>query len=605
MAIPRTLLRRSLRISLLEGVLAEVVGACATGGVLAAWALYLGLAPLLLGLVGALPFAAQLLQLPAAVLARRAGSRRMALAAVAVSRQIVLPLAVLPFLGWSRPVNEAVLFCCASVSAVLGVVANTAWSAWMDDLVPRPLRGRYFARRNLLCAVSSVAGSVGAGVALDAGTSAGVLVSLALIASVSGLATTALLSLQRDPARDRAGEAPTMQEALSPLRDGVARRALAFQAAWGASIGLALAFYPLHLAGTAETSFARMAAFGSGVAAVRAFAAPLWNRALERVGPRPVLAACAVSLCLSPALWIFAGDGAAWILAVDAGICGVLMAAYSLAASTLPMAAGEARERAFFLAAFASAGGLATGLASTLGGALAHLLSARAGLSVATRWLFALGALGRIAAALLGLRIVRPAEDRGGLQQVDGQREGGGVSEEQRDLAALPFPGRRRGAEPGHRQKLAERDRGTEQQRRKAQPLLDGGQGGSVDPAERPSRPRAAEQAHPHRVHVVGRPVAEHPPLQRVEAAQRERGEDRRADHPRSRHATSASAAAPAASLPALSRARSSLLADRDRASKSPWAPRSPGKGAIRLSGRVSGSTGRSSICESQPLRAR
>jgi hypothetical protein len=404
-------LRRSLRVSALEGVLAEVVGACATGGVLTAWALYLGLGPLLLGLLGALPFAAQLLDLPAAVLAYRAGSRRTALVAVAVSRQVMLPLAVLPFLDWSRPAKEAVLFSCAAVSAILGVVANIAWTAWMGDLVPRALHRRYFGRRNVLCALSSVGGSIGAGIALDAGTSGAVLVALALTASVSGIATTALLCLQREPSQD-AGTAPTMEEALSPLRDALARRALAFQLVWGASTGLALAFYPLHLVGTLGTGFARLAAFGSGVAALRAFAAPIWGRILAKLGARPVLAACAVGLGLSPALWIFAGDGSLWPLAVDAGICGVLMAGYSLTASALPIAAASARERAYFLAAFASAGGITTGLASTLGGALVHVLSAHAGLVIATWSLFTLGALGRISAALLGLRIVRPGDAR-------------------------------------------------------------------------------------------------------------------------------------------------------------------------------------------------
>lgn len=404
MATSPTSLRRSLRVSALEGVLAEVVGACATGGVLAAWALYLGLDPLFLGLLGALPFAVQLLHLPAAVLAQCAGSRRTALVAVALSRQMVLPLALLPFLRWSRPAREAVLLSCAGASAVLGVVANTAWTAWMGDLVPRPLHRRYFGRRNLLCALSSMAGTIGAGVLLDAGTSAAVLVALALTASASGIVTTALLRLQHEPVRDPAPQMPTMAEALSPLREDVARRALAFQVAWGASTGLALAFYPLHLADALGTGFARMAAFGSGVVALRAFAAPIWGRILARLGARPVLAGCAVALCLSPLLWLFA-HGAVWVLAVDAGICGVLMAAYGLTASALPAATSGARKRAYFLAAFASAGGLATGLASALGGALAHVLSARGGLEIATRALFALGALGRISAALLGLRL--------------------------------------------------------------------------------------------------------------------------------------------------------------------------------------------------------
>ena len=50
---------------MLEGALAEVVGACTSGGALTAWALYLELPPLLIGVLGALPFTAQLVQLPA------------------------------------------------------------------------------------------------------------------------------------------------------------------------------------------------------------------------------------------------------------------------------------------------------------------------------------------------------------------------------------------------------------------------------------------------------------------------------------------------------------------------------------------------------------
>ena len=86
----------------------------------------------------------------------------------------------------------------------------------------------------------------------------------------------------------------------------------------------------------------------------------------------------------------------------------MLTAGYTLIASSLPIAHSVPRERAYFLAAFASAGGLATGLAATLGAALAHVLATRAGLFVATQLLFFLGALGRITSALLGLRIVRP-----------------------------------------------------------------------------------------------------------------------------------------------------------------------------------------------------
>ena len=71
-----------------EGALAEVVGACTSGGVLTAWALFLDLPPFLIGVLGALPFTAQLVQLPAAWCTRRFGGRRAALWTIGISRHI-------------------------------------------------------------------------------------------------------------------------------------------------------------------------------------------------------------------------------------------------------------------------------------------------------------------------------------------------------------------------------------------------------------------------------------------------------------------------------------------------------------------------------------
>ncbi|HET9752691.1 MAG TPA: MFS transporter, partial [Myxococcales bacterium] len=83
---------------MVEGAFAELVGACTAGGVITAWALYLDLPPFLIGLLGALPFSAQLVQLPASWITRRLGSKRAALWTIGIGRQCVLPLAALPFL---------------------------------------------------------------------------------------------------------------------------------------------------------------------------------------------------------------------------------------------------------------------------------------------------------------------------------------------------------------------------------------------------------------------------------------------------------------------------------------------------------------------------
>jgi MFS family permease len=414
--LPASTLRRSLHLSVAEGVVAELVGACASGGVLTAWALYLGLSPMLVGLLGALPFTAQLVQLPAAWVCRMKGNRHTALRAIGISRQLPLALAALHWLPVSLPAQRTVLLTVAGATSLVGVAGNNAWTSWMGDLVPDRLRGRYFGRRTAFCALGSTLGALGAGLALDharPGTGAGLVLSLLSLASCFfGAITFLLLRRQHEPAPRREPSRPMLVEATRPLTDSSARRALTFHVAWAAAGGVAAAFYPLHMIANLRMTFVLVALYNGGIAAVRMLAAPLWGHAVDRVGARPVLVACCFGLCFSPLLWLFAREGMLWPLAADAVLCGALLAGQSLASFSLPLTLSTPGGRPFQLAAFAAAGGLATGLASAVGGALAHVLPANLTLlgrpAVCAQLLFLVGAGLRFCAAVLALRIVEP-----------------------------------------------------------------------------------------------------------------------------------------------------------------------------------------------------
>ena len=403
---------------MVEGALAELVGACATGGIVTAWALYLELPPLLIGVLGALPFAAQLVQLPAAWVTQRLGSRRAALWTIAVSRQLVLPLALLPFAPLSLGAKQMVFLGCTLLSSGLAVAGNNAWTSWMGELVPGALRGRYFGRRSALCALAATAFSLGAGLVLDRartfGHAGAALCGLTLVASVTGVATTLLLRRQA-PAGGSVPQPASMRDALSPLRDWRAKRLLSFQAAWSWASGLAAAFYPLHMIGNLRMGFARMALYTAGVAAFRMLSAPLWGRFLDRRGARGVLLCCSVLLGISPFFWLAATESCLWPLAVDAAVCGIANAGLALATFSLPIQLSPAKDRSFYVGLLAATGGVFAGLGSAAGGALVHVLPDAWSLFgralMSSHALFLAGAVARLFASLLALRVVeRPAE---------------------------------------------------------------------------------------------------------------------------------------------------------------------------------------------------
>jgi len=408
--------RRSLHISTWEGIAAELVGACVTGGVLTAWALYLDLSPVLIGVLGALPFAAQLAQLPCAWVTQMRGSKRTAVAALRASRSLPLLLAALPFLPLHLAAKQFVLLVFAGLWAVLGVAGNNAWTTWMAALVPPAVRGRYFGLRTAFCAAGSALGALGAGFILDAartrGTAGGTLCALSLASWIFGILTLELLKRQGEGTVVPLPK-PRLRDLLRAWDDRRVRRALLFHAAWAAASGLATpTFYNIHMVGNLHSGFARLSLYTSAVAVVRIVAAPLWGKAIDRGGSKPVLLACCFGLSLSPILWLVARDGMLWPIAVDAVFCGALLAGQSLASFSLPLAVSTVEARSFQLAGFATAAGAATAIASIAGGALVHALPDRVAVfgapAHAAQMLFLASGSLRLCAATLALRIDEP-----------------------------------------------------------------------------------------------------------------------------------------------------------------------------------------------------
>ena len=232
---------------------------------------------------------------------------------------------------------------------------------------------------------------------------------LTLISCIAGAGTSVLLARQHEPGRTAPQEAAPLHEALAPIRDPRGRSLIVFQIAWNGAGGIAAAFYPLHMIGNLKMGFARMAVYTAAVAAFRMVAAPLWGRALDHRGARPVLICSAFALCLSPVLWLFAAEGRLWPLALDAAISGAATAGLSLATFSLPIALSGPSTRSFYVAALAAAGGLAAGVGSAAGGAAVRLLPGAWSLFgqplVAAHALFLIGAAARFCAAGFALRV--------------------------------------------------------------------------------------------------------------------------------------------------------------------------------------------------------
>ncbi|WP_048085815.1 hypothetical protein [Archaeoglobus veneficus] len=94
------------------------------------------------GLVAAIPFVSQLVQIPFAALAENFGRKKVSFVANLISRISLLLIAGACLTGsitWF-----VVIFVIYSVFKEISAVA---WSSWMRDLLPLNIRGEFYAKR--------------------------------------------------------------------------------------------------------------------------------------------------------------------------------------------------------------------------------------------------------------------------------------------------------------------------------------------------------------------------------------------------------------------------------------------------------------------------
>ncbi len=194
---------RGLQLLVVEAGFSGGAAALTSGVILTAFALHLGASNVMVGLLAAMPFLAQLLQLPAIQLVERWRQRkRIAVLSSLIGRTMLAAMAALAFFSGT---TALLIFLAAQMLLCgLGAIGGCAWNAWIRDLAPDDRLGEVFARRTVwLTAISLVLGLVAA-LALDrtsAGSPARDLVFAAMFATgcITGLISGRIVAMMPEP----------------------------------------------------------------------------------------------------------------------------------------------------------------------------------------------------------------------------------------------------------------------------------------------------------------------------------------------------------------------------------------------------------------------
>jgi MFS family permease len=374
--------RRALALGQVNAGLWAIGNALTTGSLVSYLARDLGAQGLALGLVLAIPNLAGVLRLVAPAVIYRAGTARRACLGVSLASYLLivgLPAIAVLAPAISRSAAVAAMIALLFAHQLLEYLGTVALWSWWADLVPRQIRGRYFARRQMIQLAVTIPTLLASGYFADVWRQRfadepdrlllayAIPTALGALGLLLSLVPLALMPATRRYPRPELGL--LLSNIAAPFVDRRFRRVLIFRSwfslANGVSQTVQNVIYPKDVLG-----------FGVGpLAAMRVtmqlgqMGASRWvGRASDRFGNRPVLMAAQGCVALSLVFYILARPDSRWLL-LGAWILFAAYIAHNICLPNLVLKLAPAVETPAYVASNEALASVFHALATVAGGA--------------------------------------------------------------------------------------------------------------------------------------------------------------------------------------------------------------------------------------------
>jgi MFS family permease len=387
-------LSRGLRWLALEGGFSMGFFSITTSGFLAAFALALGANNLQIGILAALPFAMQVVQIPSIWLVERIRRRKLIGVSSWFTAQLLwIPMALIPFF-MDVPSKGAIslLLILMTFRGIFSAVCNTAWNGWIRDLIPQTILGQFFSRRLVIATVMGMLFSLGAAFFVDFWEEhmvtqemiLGYVCVLLFGAIFLGLASPVMMSLIPEPLMQPAPvpRVSLMERLMAPLRDRNFRRLLQFLLFWGFASNLAIPFFAVYMLVRLGFPLAWVIGFSILSQVFNIIFLRVWGHYVDRFGSKAVLSICVSIFLLVILGWIFTTMPEQYFLTIPLIFIlhifmGIATAGVNIAIATIGLKLSPAGESTSFLAGASLAVNVGAGLGPLFGGFLADYFTTR------------------------------------------------------------------------------------------------------------------------------------------------------------------------------------------------------------------------------------
>ncbi len=396
-------LSRGLRWFSLEGMASLGFFSITTSGFLAAFALALDANNLQIGVLAAIPFLTQPLQIAAIPLVERLRRRKLvAVIAFLLAQCVWIPIALIPvFMDVPGAAAVSMLLGLLAIRGVFVALHTCAWNSWIRDLIPQQTLGKIMGRRLSLAAVVAMLFGLGAAFFADwwkAGHASAEVQALGytypLLVGIFTLAlmSPVFMSLMPEPLMPRSMEdrQSLLGTIAAPFRDQNYRRLLRFLFLWSLAINLATPFFAVYMLDRLGLPLSAVIGFSILSQAFNVLFLRVWGRFADQFGTKAIFSV-SVSLYLLVILgWTFTTMPERYsftipLLVILHVLAGIAAAGVTLNTATIGMKLAPQGKATAYLAGAGLAASLGAGLGPMMGGQFADYFETR-GLSLNFEW---------------------------------------------------------------------------------------------------------------------------------------------------------------------------------------------------------------------------
>ncbi|MDD3804014.1 MAG: MFS transporter [bacterium] len=382
--INESITRQTVRISYIDGAMAQVYTSLSGMGSIfvTKFMVMLDASPMHFGLFSASGQLSQVFQLFGAVIVKNSETRRKMVVFLALLGRILsFAFGFVSLLAIGRENRVAIFLALFFTSNALQAVSANLWVAWISDMVPIGVRGRFFSvRSQILLSMGlftgycfslfidlfdktpsvlskSILSVLNHPSVFKASNLSFAFIFLFSFAAVIGIIGIFILSFQPEKKKKRANGG-VLQMYLEPFRDSNFRRFLFYGFWWMCSVGIGSPFWQPFMIKTLKMSMVEIQIYGTISTVASLLALKPWGKFIDRFGNKTAMRLAIALGGINPLIWLFANESSYWMLFLEAFSSGIMWAGAGIVATNFVLSIAPEDKRQVYSGIYGAVTGL-------------------------------------------------------------------------------------------------------------------------------------------------------------------------------------------------------------------------------------------------------